>query len=234
MAVKSPASIIGRDAEVGVLRAALDSDRAELIAVYGRRRVGKTHLVRELFEAEADLHLVATGEKDAPIAVQLHHFAQSIATSFGGEPQTFTSWREAFEALSDAVDGCRAQRIALFIDELPWMATRRSGLLQALDYYWNTRLSRVSRLCVVLCGSAASWMLDKLIHAKGGLYNRITGRLHLQPFDLRGTQALLASKNVRLKPNADHLGKTPVLLNLLSKPAVDAALGLDMEVVLAP
>ncbi len=79
----------------------------------------------------------------------------------------------------------------MFLDELPWLATPRSGLLPALDHVWNTRLSRVPGLTMVLCGSAASWMLDKLVHARGGLHNRITRRMRLSPFTLGETKAYL-------------------------------------------
>ncbi|ETR68115.1 MAG: hypothetical protein OMM_04753 [Candidatus Magnetoglobus multicellularis str. Araruama] len=92
------------------------------------------------------------------------------------------------------------KKIILFFDELPWLATRRSGLLQALDYEWNTEWSQIDTLKLIVCGSASSWILDKLINDKGGLHNRITKTIHLKPFLLKDTAIYLESKGVSLKP----------------------------------
>lgn len=194
--------IVGRTKELAILRATLESPEAELLALYGRRRVGKTHLIREFF-AGTEAFLSVTGEKDAPAAVQRHHFTSELSRTFyAGRPLPApNSWRAAFDQLASAVEDYAArspdQAIVLFFDELPWLSTPRSGLLQALDHTWNTRLSRVRRLRVILCGSAASWMLDKLVHAKGGLHNRITRRIRLEPFTLAETRAFLASRHLR-------------------------------------
>ena len=88
----------------------------------------------------------------------------------------------------------------MFFDELPWLATRRAGLLQAMDYEWNSQWSKIENLIVNVCGSAASWILEKLINAKGGLHNRITDTIHLHPFSLNETDLYLSSKGIRLKP----------------------------------
>lgn len=86
----------------------------------------------------------------------------------------------------------------IFIDELPWLATKKSGLLQAIDYYWNLHWSKLPKLILVVCGSAASWMLDNLVNTKGGLYNRLTKRIHLEPFNLKETKEFLESRSIRL------------------------------------
>lgn len=195
--------IVGRRKELALLEGVLGSPEAELLALYGRRRVGKTHLVRGFFAPRTSVFFSITGEKDAPIAVQLAHFRDELARTFyGGRPLPLHgSWREAFAHLADAVDDHAARRpaepVVLFFDELPWLATPRSGLLQAFDHVWNTRLCRVRQLRVVLCGSAASWMLDKLIHAKGGLHNRITRRMRLEPFTLAETSAFLKARRLQ-------------------------------------
>ena len=191
-------TIIGRKEEQKRLQAAIDSPNAELIAVYGRRRVGKTHLVSEFFSPRVDTFITVTGEKDANSGVQLYHFQKSLAAAFGEKATPVSTWRSAFEHLSTLVEEFPKKRVVVFLDELPWLATRRSGLLQAIDYYWNTRLSKLPKFSLVLCGSAAAWMLEKLIHAKGGLYNRITKRIHLLPFQLGEAQEFLTSRGVKL------------------------------------
>ena len=176
------------------------------VAIYGRRRVGKTHLVREFFKPRADTYFSVVGQKDAPKAVQLHHFRQELAKSLCAARRlpALRSWEQAFGLLADAVaERAKArpnQHIVVFLDELPWLASPRSGLLQSLDYYWNSRLSQLATLRLIVCGSAASWMLEKLIHAKGGLHNRITRRLLLKPFTLAETQEYLTSRGLRLEP----------------------------------
>lgn len=178
------------------------SPDAELVVVYGRRRVGKTHLVRHHFQS-ADLYFEVTGQHDGPMAVQLGHFQREVERVFFANARipTLSTWEEAFELLASQLEA-KAQRtpkanFVVFLDELPWLSTRRSRLIPALDHSWNTRLSRLRSLTLVLCGSAASFMLDKLIHAKGGLHNRVTQRLRLEPFTLGETRDYLRLRGVR-------------------------------------
>ncbi len=196
-------TIVGRATEIELLRAVWDSPDAELVAIYGRRRVGKTHLIREFFEPRADVFLSVVGQKDAALATQLFHFQKELerALYHGAPLPRLRSWDQALSLLSDALElrlkTGTGERVVVFLDELPWLASPRSGLLQSLDHHWNTRLGRLSGLRLVVCGSAASWMLEKLIHAKGGLHNRITRRILLRPFSLREAQDYLVSQGVR-------------------------------------
>lgn len=193
--------IVGRRAEREVLSEAARTDQAALVAIYGRRRVGKTHLVRAHLEPLAGTYFEAIGQHAAPRSVQLANFREQLERTFGRRLPELRSWREALTVLGDAVVEVaeRAPRkpVVLFFDELPWMATHRSGLLPAIDYLWNARLSRLPNLTWVLCGSAASFMLDRLINARGGLHNRITHRLRLEPFRLGEVRELLKSRGVR-------------------------------------
>ncbi len=150
------------------------------MAVYGRRRVGKTFLVREFIKPRADLFLEFTGQKDASLSQQLFNFKERLEQTFyqGTPIPKIASWEEAFRILAQVANVKAEQapnnKIVIFPDELPWMATPRSRLLQALDYTWNTELSQLSQVTLIVCGSAASWMIDNLIQAKGYLHNRIT------------------------------------------------------------
>lgn len=194
--------IIGRKQETALLENILTSKDAEFLAVYGRRRVGKTFLIREFFQSKG-IYVEFTGVKDGDKHHQLKIFTEKLSQTFYPTLQLKppSNWHDALELLSDSLEKQpKSKKIILFFDELPWMATKKSGLLQAIDYYWNTRWSQWKRLKFITCGSAASWMLDHLINAKGGLHNRITQSLLLRPFNLRQTQEFLQSYGINFKP----------------------------------
>lgn len=195
-------SIIGRKSEKKKLSKILRSDEAEFLAIYGRRRVGKTFLIHEFFQGKG-LYFELTGQKDAGLKMQLDNFYQAVQEAF--KPtlpiKKPDSWKEALSILTTLVETQPGKKkIILFFDELPWLATKRSGMLQALEYEWNRKWSRTDNLKLIACGSAASWVLEKLIQAKGGLHNRITDTIHLQPFTLGESSRYLKSRGVKLKP----------------------------------
>jgi len=192
-------TITGRATEQAILQEALSSGNAELIALYGRRRVGKTHLAREFLTQNCQLYFSVTGEKDASKAIQLENFYREMVGVFGEHITRPKNWRAALLALTEELENTpKRQKVGIFLDELPWLATHRSGFLQALDHLWNTRLSLLPNLSLVVCGSAASWMLNNLVHAKGGLYNRVTRRICLLPFSLSEAQEFLADRKIKL------------------------------------
>jgi len=188
--------LIGRKREIEIFKKILSSNQAEFIAVYGRRRVGKTFLVQQCTSHE-NLYLECTGIKDGKLEEQLHNFIKKFSHTFypGLVLQTPKSWREAFELITlEAKKIPKTQKLVLFFDELPWLASRKSSFMQTLDYYWNTEWSHLPNVKLIVCGSAASWMLNNLINAKGGLYNRITRSILLEPFTLSETKEFLDQK----------------------------------------
>lgn len=192
--------LIGRHEERAILQKALDSNEAELIALYGRRRIGKTFLVRHFFAFQT-LFCEITGLKDGSMKDQLAIFARSFQKTFPQEVPLppLPDWRYAFELLTAELKKVpQSKKVALFFDELSWIAGRRSGFLQQLDHFWNTEWSRLKNAKVILCGSAASWMIDKVVHAKGGLHNRLTRTIVLQPFTLAETKAYLEDRKICL------------------------------------
>ena len=200
MAITMGKKIVGREQELKLLKEIEKSKEAEFVAVYGRRRVGKTFLIREYF-SQKGVYLEVTGVKDAPLDAQLENFITAISKTFAsGRPlKTPPSWEEAFALLTSELEKVsKSKKITVFIDELPWMVTKRSRLIQVLDYYWNAHLSKLKNLALIVCGSAASWMLENLIHAKGGLYNRLTRRILLEPFTLKETAKFLESRSIKL------------------------------------
>ena len=191
-------SIVGRKREQAILQDAYLSKQAEFIAVYGRRRVGKTYLVRNFFSKKG-VYLETTGIKGASLQDQLENFAHVLSATFfeGAQITAPKSWKEMFELLTQCLERVSSKkRVVIFLDELPWLVSPRSGLLQALDFFWNRYWSSMDHLVLIVCGSAASWMLKHVVNAKGGLYNRLTKRLFLEPFNLQETKAFLQNKQI--------------------------------------
>ena len=193
--------IIGRRKELSSLNRVYHSNEAEFIVVYGRRRVGKTFLVREYFHEQSCMLLHVTGLQKGGMAKQLAHFSDVLAKCFmsGIELKLPKSWDDAFKILTQFIENEKStQKIVIFLDELPWMATRKSGLLEALDYYWNRFWSSNPRVILIACGSSASWLIKNIIYNKGGLHNRCTCELRIEPFCLAEVEEFLISKGVQL------------------------------------
>lgn len=198
----SSASIVGRHAELARLEDVAGRSEAQLIAVYGRRRVGKTFLVETFFRARASVYLQVTGRSGGSRVEQVAGFQREVEGAlYGGQrlPQAAT-FAEVFELLAAGIAQLRARRpsahVAVFLDELPWLAAPRGGLLEALDHAWNTRLRSFTGLTMIVCGSAAAWMIEHVVDARGGLHNRLTGSIRLLPFTLGEAHAYLAARKI--------------------------------------
>lgn len=197
-------SIVGRESELETLNQILSSNVSEFLAIYGRRRVGKTFLIRTFFEAQNALFFNVTGAKDGPLNEQIRHFTKEIGRVFYNDAQLKQekNWDLAFEMLTKAFEGIKKnKKIVLFFDEFPWMVGRNSRLLQTLEYYWNQYWSRDKRIKLIICGSSASWIIEKIVNNKGGLYNRLTRNIYLEPFNLKDSKRFLNSIGVKLPHN---------------------------------
>jgi len=189
-------SLIGRISEKNILNNALRSDKPELIVVYGRRRIGKTFLIREVYKHHIKFEF--SGLQKAPLKSQLKNFYLALSGKRKKSKKP-TDWIEAFHQLSKYIDGARTKKKkVIFIDEFPWLATRKSNFLAAFDNFWNSYASKRDDLVVVICGSAASYMINKIIKSRGGLHNRLTQRIQLAPFNLQETEQLLKHRKVNL------------------------------------
>lgn len=190
--------IIGREVEKELLLKIEQSGEPELVAVYGRRRVGKTFLILNAFEKQ--LAFEFSGIHNATLDQQLENFIEALSNASGslplGKP---TSWIQAFKLLTNYLTPIiTKQRKIVFFDEFPWINTPRSGFMQAFENFWNVWASRQKNLVVVICGSAASWMIQKVINNRGGLHNRVTRRIRLLPFTIGETEAFLKSRKINL------------------------------------
>jgi len=192
-------TITGRAAEQKILAARLATTEAELIAIYGRRRVGKTYLVRTFLKDAIVFEF--TGIHKATMKTQLENFSQALqlATKSPVALAIPVNWLQAFMILDTYINTLPSEKAAvIFFDEFPWIETRKSGFLQAFDHWWNASASKRSNLKVIICGSAASWMIDKIINNRGGLHNRVTQTIRLLPFTLVETQQYLQNRGIIL------------------------------------
>lgn len=192
-------NIVGRKSEIAVLQSLLTKPRPEFVAVYGRRRVGKTYLVREVYAG----HIVfeCSGLHKKSYAKQLENFWTALTETHPAakQEQQPGSWLQAFSQLKSYLNQLpEGGKKVVFLDEVSWFETPRSGFLAALDNFWNQYCTKRSDIVLVICGSAASWIIQKVVNDRGGLHNRITRHVQLMPFTLRETREFLEKEGVRL------------------------------------
>ncbi|MFK7936837.1 MAG: ATP-binding protein [Saprospiraceae bacterium] len=201
---------VGRTEEKRILQNALASEEAEMIAVIGRRRVGKTYLIESTYQEHIIFQI--TGLQNASKADQLDNFIirlQKLLPTAAPLDRP-TSWLRAFALLTTVLDNqLGEEKKVVFLDELPWLATHKSGFLAGLSYFWNSWAGK-KNIVLVVCGSAASWMIQKVVNNKGGLYNRLTKRIFLAPFTLAETKTYFQARNI----NFNHYQITQLYMAL--------------------
>lgn len=197
------ATIIGRKEEQRQLMSLYVSGKPEFLAVYGRRRVGKTFLVRETLRDRITFYhtglSVYEDEKPVTTVDQLQHFYHSLLLYGSDADRCPKSWMEAIymlEALLEKLDN--GERQVVFIDELPWLDTDGARIIMAIDAFWNGWAAGRDNMMLIVCGSAASWMLNNVVKEKGGLFDRLTDDMKISPFSLHDTEEFLLSKGVEL------------------------------------
>lgn len=188
--------IIGRKTEQACLIDAYNSEYSEFIAIYGRRRVGKTFLVRETFENK--LSFSYSGLAEASTRMQLHNFHSVLKQHGYRKDRVPTNWIDAFFDLSCYLDSLPAGKKVVFLDELPWMDAPKSSFLPAFENFWNGWASARKDILIIICGSATSWIVKKVFHNKGGLHNRLSDRIYLKPFSLKECEEYANSRNLKL------------------------------------
>jgi len=213
--------IVGRKEEIDILQRIAASDEAEFVAVYGRRRVGKTFLIREFFDNKFTFYF--SGSENAPMKTQLENFKNAFLQYFKMVIPTPNNWTTAFEMLRKEISRSRKKgKKVIFIDEMPWLATMGSHFIQAFEYWWNTYASSNPDILLIVCGSSTSWMLNKIIKNRGGLHNRVTHKMLLQPFSLKECEDYANSRKLKIDRNQllDYymiLGGVPYYWKLLDK-----------------
>lgn len=213
--------IIARKKEIDQLETLYKSDKSEFVIVYGRRRIGKTFLISQLFEKRFTFQY--TGSRQESQKTQLQRFASKIQYySKSVFPPSLSNWDDAFNLLRALIESRpKKERKVIYFDEMPWIDTPKSSFVSALEYFWNSWAAQRSDIMFIACGSATSWMVNKLLRNRGGLYNRITAQIYLRPFFLGECEEFLYSRGC----NWDRytilqcymaLGGVPFYLNLIN------------------
>lgn len=188
--------IAGRSQEISLLKSLLQKDNAEFVAVYGRRRIGKTYLIRQVYNANIVFECSGLHQKE--FSQQLENFWLTL-TEVDKKPKPMPkTWLQAFAQLKAYLNELGKGKKVIFLDEISWFETPRSGFLAALDNFWNQYCTKRNDIILVICGSAASWIIQKVINDRGGLHNRITKRIQLMPFTLAETKDFLSMQHVHL------------------------------------
>ncbi|MDR1667289.1 MAG: ATP-binding protein [Bacteroidales bacterium] len=215
--------MIGRKEERADLDRLTESEKSEFAVVFGRRRVGKTYLVNEYFDKKFTFY--HTGMANTEMATQLKNFNSSLL-KYGNMPYPeVTTWLESFGQLIHLLSNTKKRRggkKVVFIDEMPWLDTPRSGFIQALEYFWNSWASSQNDILLIVCGSSTSWMMNKLIKNHGGLHNRVTWQIHLSPFNLGECEEYFQKHNIEMNrhqivENYMIFGGIPYYLSLIQK-----------------
>lgn len=223
--------IIGRTEECSRLERCMMSNSAQLVVVYGRRRVGKTFLINEFFENKFAFKL--TGVYGQKREEQLQNFLFELNRKSKKNYSKPNNWTEAFDYLREYMEDLDSEtKQVVFLDELPWLDTKKSGFLSAFEYFWNDYASTKHNFIFILCGSASSWMDEKIAKNKGGLFNRQTCRLYLEPFNLHETEEFLLGQGInwsRYEISECYMimGGIPYYLSLLD-PALSFSQNIDV------
>jgi predicted AAA+ superfamily ATPase len=189
--------IIAREVEQSLLAECYEDNQPHFVVVYGRRRVGKTFLVREFFKDRFCLRF--TGIANAGKMDQLQEFNVALR-QYGQESFSAPdNWFEAFDRLRTLIEQSKIKgKKVVFLDEMPWIDTHKSKFLQAFEHFWNGWASGRVDLLLIVCGSATAWITNKLFRNRGGLHNRVTRQIYLCPFTLRECEAYFRSRNIAL------------------------------------
>ena len=198
--------IIAREKEQAIFEGLLNEPTAQFLAVYGRRRIGKTFLIREFFEDNfAFMHTAVSpmelmeNHSELLYRVQLDEFATSLKKFGSKDKSPIKDWFDAFHRLEMLLTTKKTKKkLVIFIDEMPWLDTPRAGFLSAFEHFWNGWGAGKHNLLLIVCGSATTWMLDNLINNKGGLYGRTTQEMHLHPFTLAETESYFKRRGITM------------------------------------
>ena len=194
--------MIGRKEESKLLRSLISEEEPQFAAVFGRKRIGKTYLVRESFEHRFTFQHTGISNNSIPVSeqkqAQLNKFAESLEAAGLKCEEPLKTWNDAFNRLKEVVISSKEKKKVIFIDELSWMDTRDSGLISALESFWNgfATARKEKDIILIVCASATYWMIENIVNSKGGLHNRLTAQINLKPFTLKECQSYLESRGI--------------------------------------
>ena len=220
--------MIGRIEEKKYLQSLVSEEESQFVAVFGRRRIGKTFLIRESFDYKFTFE--HTGISNAEINLefqkqaQIDKFVESLANFGYKSNENITNWNDAFSGLKELIKNSKEKKKIIFIDELSWMDVRNGGLISALESFWNGWVTarKEKDVILIVCSSATYWMTNKIVNSKGGLHNRLTGKIYLKPFTLGECKSYLDSRKIQFNQHQILqcymiLGGVPYYWSLLKK-----------------
>lgn len=214
--------------EKRILQSLVRENESQFVAVFGRRRIGKTYLIRESFDYNFTFEHTGISsvlmEQESQKQAQLDKFSESLKVAGYKSDEKISTWNEAFNALKEVVKNSKEKKKVIFIDELSWMDTKDSGFISALESFWNgwATTRKEKDIVLIVCASATYWMIDNIVNAKGGLHNRLTGQIYLKPFTLAECKEYLESKKIKFNLHQILqcymiLGGVPYYWSLLKK-----------------
>ncbi|MDR0832213.1 MAG: AAA family ATPase [Bacillales bacterium] len=184
--------IIGREKEKSILDKYYHSDESNFICLYGRRRVGKTYLIKNYFSNRFFLNI--SGVQNGSKSEQLNNFQYELKIK-----RKLKNWFDAFNCLREKIEQSKDnEKKVIFFDELAWLYTTKSDLIRALEYFWNQFCTGRKDILLIVCSSASSWIIDKIVNNTGGLYNRLSEILHIEPFTLNECVSYFEYKKIEL------------------------------------
>lgn len=188
--------IVGRELETKKLLELLDKNESQFCAVYGRRRVGKTFLIRETFNRNFTFH--HTGLANSNMEEQLDEFCESLKKYGLKKCKSLKNWREAFRKLAELLEMSSDRKKVVFIDEISWLDTPKSNFISALEHFWNSwaTLRKEKDIVLIVCGSATYWIINNIVNNHGGLHNRLTSQIFLKPFNLYECEKFCQASNL--------------------------------------
>lgn len=221
--------IIGRTHEQEILKNCINSNKSELIAVYGRRRVGKTFLIKNYFKQKFDFYF--TGSLNKTKKQMLMLFNEQLKEYSDRDYPLPEDWHSALNQLKNYILRLKKDKIIIFFDEISWLDTKNSGFLADFEYFWNSWAAAYGKIKLIICASATSWIIDKILTNRGGLHNRITKSIGLMPFSLGETEEFLKYKKVKFN-RMDiaqcymAMGGVPFYLDMI-EPSIGLAQNID-------
>lgn len=185
---------ISRKEELKYIEGALRTGEANILIVYGRRRIGKTELIeyalgiRNLLKLEG----VEEGNTKAQMYRVLYQLSKALHDPYITHMQ-FNTWLELFDFIASKIlNGVWT----LYLEEVQWLAEYKNELISDLKYVWDNTLRHNPNLLLVLCGSSPSFMQNQVVHSKA-LYNRSIYEINLREFSLKETAELLENRSNR-------------------------------------
>ena len=211
---------IGREKEINELRELLNEDSSKFVAVYGRRRIGKTLLIREAFSDNFAFRY--SGVYNCGNTKQLMNFRMALAGQGAEDSEVPQDWFTAFNQLEKFLENSDAAKKVVFLDEIPWMDAPKSNFVSALEHFWNGWAFHRNDIILIVCGSATSWIVKKIFKNRGGLHNRLSFKINLKPFTLRECERYasasgLAMTRQQILETYMILGGVPYYWSLLKK-----------------